>query len=262
MPTLVNAGAEIYYESHGAGPALVFAHGAGGNAASWWQQVPFFVERGFQVLAFDHRGFGRSRAPAEALELKHFVADLCAILDAEGVARAALVCQSMGGWSGLPLTLGHPERVRALALCGTPGGVWTQEVAAALAGVGERIRDAGGLSAPGGPALGASFAARDPRGAFLYDQISAFNALADPSPLLGQIGAVRFDASSFAEYATPTLVIAGREDVLFPPDAMESVARTIPGAQLSWFETAGHSTYFEEPDRFNELVADFLARHP
>lgn len=53
-------GARIYYECHGEGPALVFAHGRGGNAASWCQQVPRFV-RDYRVLVFDHRGFGRSR---------------------------------------------------------------------------------------------------------------------------------------------------------------------------------------------------------
>ena len=38
-------GAELYYERHGEGPALLFAHGVGGNALSWWQQVPYFRDR-------------------------------------------------------------------------------------------------------------------------------------------------------------------------------------------------------------------------
>lgn len=261
MPSVVRAGAEIYYECRGEGPALVFAHGAGGNAASWWQQVPEFVERGFQVLSFDHRGFGRSVAPADALSLSEFVPDLEAMLDAEGIERAALVCQSMGGWSGLPFALAHPDRVRALVLCGTPGGIWTDEVAAALAGVGERIQAAGGLSGPGGPALGRSFAEKEPRLAFLYDQLSAFNVL-DLQPLLGQIGSVRIDAASLDGYRTPTAVLMGHEDVLFPPEAMRSVASMIPDAELVEFPTAGHSTYFEQPDRFNEVIAEFLAKHP
>ncbi len=261
MPTVTRAGAEIHYECHGDGPALVFAHGAGGNAASWWQQVPFFVKRGFRVLCFDHRGFARSPAPGDALSLAEFVPDLEAMLDAEGIDRAALVCQSMGGWSGLPFALAHPERVRALVLCGTPGGVWTDEVAAALAGVGERIQAAGGLSGPGGPALGRSFAEKEPRLAFLYDQISGFNVV-DLAPLLGQIGSVRIDAARLAGFATPTAILMGHEDVLFPPEAMRSVAATIPGAALVEFPDAGHSTYFEQPDRFNEVVADFLAKHP
>ncbi len=261
MPSVARAGAEIYYDCHGAGPALVFAHGAGGNAASWWQQVPFFVERGFRVLCFDHRGFGRSRAEGDAQSITEFVPDLEAMLDAEGIERAALVCQSMGGWSGLPFALAYPERVRALVLCGTPGGVFTDEVAAARAELGARIEAAGGLTAPGGPALGRSFAEKEPRLTFLYNQIAAFNVL-DLGPLFGQIDEVRIDAAALAGFATPTAVLMGHEDVLFPPEAMRSVAVAIPGAELVEFPNAGHSTYFEQPDRFNEVVAEFLARNP
>ena len=53
-------GVDLYYEIYGQGPALVFAHGAGGNSASWYQQVPFFSQD-YTTLVFDHRGFGRSR---------------------------------------------------------------------------------------------------------------------------------------------------------------------------------------------------------
>ena len=50
----------LYYEVHGDGPAVVFAHGAGGTHMSWWQQVPA-LSRHFRCITFDHRGFGYSR---------------------------------------------------------------------------------------------------------------------------------------------------------------------------------------------------------
>ena len=101
MPLVTNGDAEIYYEVHGEGPVLVFAHGMGGNHLSWWQQVPDFELRGYRAVTFDHRGFGRSRCPPEHFHPRHFPDDLFAILDALEVERAALVCQSMGGWTGL-----------------------------------------------------------------------------------------------------------------------------------------------------------------
>ncbi len=263
MPSLENAGASIYYEAHGAGSdVVVLAHGAGGNAAIWWQQVPYLVDQGWRVITFDHRGFARSACPPDALELARFPGDLLAVLDAESVDRVALVCQSMGGWTGLPSARLHPDRVRALVLCGTPGGVWTDEVARALAGIGERLRDAGGLTGPGGAALGDSFKRDRPDLAFLYDQISAFNQLGDPAPMLAQIASARIRPEELAGFRTPTLVVAGHRDVLFPLDAMRSVAAAIPGAELAEFEAAGHSTYYEEPDRFNALVGEFLRKHP
>lgn len=66
MATVNSGGAAIYYEVHGDGPAVVFAHGRSGNATSWWQQVAWFSRR-FQVFVFDHRGFGRSRGVAGVL---------------------------------------------------------------------------------------------------------------------------------------------------------------------------------------------------
>jgi pimeloyl-ACP methyl ester carboxylesterase len=151
--------------------------------------------------------------------------------------------------------------VGCLVLCGTPGGVWTVEVEAALAGIGERLREAGGLAGPGGAALGAAFKARAPGRAFLYDQISSFNTLPDLPAMLAQIGSVRIAPDDLSGFRIPTLVVAGHDDVLFPLDAMKSVAAAIPGAELVEFETAGHSAYFEEPERFNQVVSAFVARH-
>ena len=56
-------------------------------------------------------------------------------------------------------------------------------------------------------------------------------------------------------------MISGDKDVLFPPDVLENVVATIPGAQLERFDGAGHSTYFEQPDRFNAVVAAFVDKH-
>lgn len=257
MPSVRTRNAEIYYETHGEGRPVVFAHGAGGNAASWWSQVPFFSDRGYRAIAFDHRGFGRSTCSNEDFEPSEFPADLGAILHAEGIERAALVCQSMGGWTGLPTALASPERVAALVLCGTPGGLWTDAVAASFAGIAERVSRDGGIVGPGGAALGETYRKSNPAGAFLYDQIASFNRGLEPGAV-GKIAGVRISAADLADFRTPTLVISGDEDVLFPPDALDSVAATLPGARLERFAGVGHSTYFEQPDRFNETVLAFL----
>lgn len=261
MPSVATRNAEIYYECHGEGRPVVFAHGAGGNAASWWSQVPFFVERGWRALTFDHRGFGRSACASEDFDPAEFPADLRAVLDAEGIARAALVCQSMGGWTGLPTALATPERVSALVLCGTPGGLWTDAVAASFAGIAERVTRDGGIVGPGGAALGATYRKSSPAGAFLYDQISSFNRGLDPGAV-AKIAGVRIAADDLSGYRTPTLVISGDEDLLFTPAALDSVAAALPGARLERFSGAGHSTYFEQPERFNETVLSFLEANP
>ncbi len=257
MPTVESAQATIYYEVSGSGPALVFAHGAGGNRISWWRQTPHFSAR-HRVVRFDHRSFGRSVCAPEHFHPKYFAGDLMAILDAEGIERAALVCQSMGGWTGLRSALDYPERVACLVLCGTPGGLITDRVVAAAAKIGARLRD--GIQ--GQAALAPDFPEREPELALLYDQISALNTGVDPTALARLFDEdARIQPEALADYAVPTLMIAGEHDQLFPPESLHEVCALIPDAQLRDFPGAGHSTYFEDPTTFNRIVDDFIAKH-
>ncbi len=255
MAAVENEGATLYYEVHGESDrnasAVVFAHGRGGNCASWWQQVPVFSRR-YRVIVFDHRGFGRSRCDSEHFEAAYFPRDIAAILDAEGIERAALICQSMGGWSGLKLAVTQPERVAALVLANTPGGLDTPKATAAI----EHL--ASGAIPPGTGQIGKSFVAANPEGAYLARQISGLNSNFPRSfNRLTSAGAVNLD--ELQGFAVPTLVLTSPEDVLFPPEVMEEVAKTIPGARLEVIPGVGHSTYFEAPEVFNRVVLDFLA---
>jgi pimeloyl-ACP methyl ester carboxylesterase len=115
---LERSAASIYFEVTGKGPALVFAHGLGGNHMSWWQQVPYWAAR-YTCVTFAHRGFapshGENPDPAE------FAGDLAALLDYLGIGEAALIAQSMGGWTCLDFAMRYPRRVWALAMSSTSG---------------------------------------------------------------------------------------------------------------------------------------------
>ena len=54
MPFATINGADLFYESHGTGPAIVFAHGRGGNHLSWWRQVAAFQGE-YRCITFDQR---------------------------------------------------------------------------------------------------------------------------------------------------------------------------------------------------------------
>ena len=84
MPKAPINGIELYYESHGSGPAIVFAHGRGGNHMSWWQQVARFSSD-YRCITFDHRGWGQSIAEYGSPLRENFGADLIALLDYLGV---------------------------------------------------------------------------------------------------------------------------------------------------------------------------------
>jgi pimeloyl-ACP methyl ester carboxylesterase len=256
MPEARHAGARIHYEVCGSGPALVFAHGAGGNTLSWWQQVPHFASR-HTVVTFDHRCFGRSACAAPDFHPRHFAGDLRAVLDAAGVERAALVCQSLGGWTGVRAALAFPERVRALVLAGTPGGIVTPGVLRAMAAMGTRLAREG---VRGSAALAPDFPQREPARAFLYDQISAQNTSLDPSVLARLLDPdARVAPAELAGWRTPTLLLAGEQDQLFPLPVLREVRGLLPGAAFTSFAGAGHSLYFELPGEFNRAVDAFLA---
>ncbi len=261
MPFVERPGAALYYEVAGDGPALVFAHGAGGNTLVWWQQVPHFARR-YRVVTFDHRGFGRSRCDPGAEQGRHFAGDLAAILDDAHIDRATLVCQSMGGWTGLQLARTDPDRVAALVLSGTPAGILAPKVLAALPVIARRaaaLMETPAWNEPH-PAVAPDIFRRDPERGFLYAQLAALN----PSGALARVALneISIDPSELANWSIPALIVGGEHDGLFPPDVLEDVAAAIPGAEFAVIPTVGHSPYFEAPDQFNRLVEDFLRRHP
>ena len=100
MPYAPVNGIQLYYESHGEGPATVLAHGAGGNHISWWQQVPV-LSKHYRCITFDHRGWGASVEAIGGPGASAFVEDLKQLLDHLGMEKAFLVSQAMGG-RGLP----------------------------------------------------------------------------------------------------------------------------------------------------------------
>jgi len=254
MPTVSSGNASIYYEVHGEGPCVVFAHGRGGNAASWWQQVPEF-SASYRVVVFDHRCFGRSRCATEDFDRAKFDADLIAILDQECIGQAAIVCQSMGGWTGLRTTLRHPERVSCLVLSNTPAGVDTPKVRAALA----EARVMFATEGVGSAAVADDFPERAPESAFLYRQINGLNLQIPEALAFGED--VWHRAEDLEGFTTPTLMITSDHDRLIPPGAVKEVAALISGAQFVQLPGAGHSPYFEIPEAFNRTIAPFLKAH-
>jgi len=258
-------GAEIYYERHGRGPAVLFCHGAGSNAATWWQQVPVF-SRHFTCLVYDHRCFGRSRAAPESMTPEHLVQDALAILDAEQMACAALVCQSLGGVTGVRLAVRHPARVWALVACDSPLGVdhvpMRESVARYVA------------SSAGRPleerALGKQYLESEAALAFLYGQINRFNPAVFGEPLDSAAWSRQLAClfapphllplEQLARITSPTLFLAGEHDPLVTPALLRNLAQHVPGSQFAEIAAAGHSPYFQQPEAFNAQVLEFLRR--
>ena len=255
MPTVNSSGTPIYYEAKGQGAAIVFAHGAGGNAAVWFNQLAHFSPD-YRVIAFDHRGFGRTPVPAEPFTVHQFRDDLLAILDVEEIDKAHIVGQSMGGFTCLRTALDAPERVASLTMSATSGGIVNPNPTPAMKALtGSSDSDTTGLSGT----MSAATMQR-PELMQLYESIGNFNvdfSWSKLSRLLGPEGVVQLE--SLAAVKCPTLFICGEEDPLFPPELLASYAPHFGDARVEVVANSGHSPYFEQPDKFNGLLAQHLA---
>src|SRR5260370_20486439 len=130
MAFMVKDGFRLYYEDTGGpAPTLLFLHGAGGNHLSWWQQVPVFVEE-YRCVTMDQRGFGQSLDVSGGPGPEALATDALALLDHLGIAQAALVAQSMGGWAAVGAAVRAPERCWAIVMANTVGNLTNAEIAA------------------------------------------------------------------------------------------------------------------------------------
>jgi pimeloyl-ACP methyl ester carboxylesterase len=263
---LERPGCRLYYEATGAGPAIVFAHGLGGNHLSWWQQVPHFAGR-CTCVTFAHRGFAPSSAPPGGPDPADYAGDLAALIDHLGASDVRIVAQSMGGWTALDYALAHPDRVRALVLASTAGTIarapslfadpdllpaWERKAGAAAAAL-----QAANIHVAGGERL----AREQPAAHFLYQEIDALSGI-DKVKLRGKLGAglVR-SADTLRTLRVPTLWLTGDEDIVYPPFLSDILAKMMPNARVARVAQAGHSVYFERPAEFNRIVDEFLSAH-
>ena len=120
-----------------------------------------------------------------------------------------------------------------------------------------RERSKGNLAQILTSAYAESFPERQPALCVLYQQISALNHQVSPQlvPILMEM---QNKTGPIEEHAIPTLLLVGEEAVLTPPPAMQSIKSKIPHARFVTVPHAGHSVYFEQPEDFNRIVADFL----
>jgi 3-oxoadipate enol-lactonase len=251
----------------GAGPAIVFAHGLGGNHLSWWQQVPHFAG-GHTCVTFAHRGFAPSSEIAGGPDPADYAGDLGALIDHLALDQVFLVAQSMGGWACLEYALANPGRVRALVLASTAGAIarratllrdppaldgWIARAAAART---QMQRD--GVH----PAAGARMAREQPALHFLYRAIDAIaGAKFDKEGLRARMIALQTrPPDDLKGLAVPTLFITATEDVVFPPLLAPALAALMPNARVEQVPAAGHSVYFERAEVFNQLVDGFFDR--
>ena len=80
-----------------------------------------------------------------------------------------------------------------------------------------------------------------------------------PPPRQAGVDALASDEAALATLPHPALIVHGREDRVIPPEVSRRLFALLPDAELHLFSRCGHWTQIEKAERFNRLVADFLA---
>lgn len=235
-------------------PSLLFIHGAGANSAAWWQQFEAF-SKDRHCIAYDLAGFGASNPTAGKDLRAEMVAAAAGVLAVAGARRAHVVCQSLGGWTGLRLALDRPELVTSLVLSCTLAGIAHAPGLAAFQQAFVKMDERG----PASLGLGEEFEAAHPLKASLYRQLGAVNPQQDPA-LAQRLFAPDFlvSPSQLAQVTIPTLVLAGSDDRIWPPESLEGLSAQFASAKFTVISKSGHSPYFECPAQFNQVLADFV----
>jgi pimeloyl-ACP methyl ester carboxylesterase len=243
-----------YWDTGGGGEAIVLLHPNSGSALTWPYQQPVFARAGYRVVAYSRRGHHRS-SPVPPENPGSGSTDLHAIVDWLGLGAFHLVAAAGGCSHALDYAHSHPERLSSVVLCGGRGGIDDEEYQALTTSL---LPEGFEQMPPEFRELGPSYRAANPDGVRAWVEQ---HGMAVTGNREGQEAVNRVTWMSLGGLRVPVLLMTGDADLYIPPSLLRSFAAAIPGSEMMLFPEAGHAIYWEQPERFNRAVLDFLARH-
>jgi pimeloyl-ACP methyl ester carboxylesterase len=272
--TVTLHGHGLSYLDSGTGPVVLFIHGILGSHRNWAHLIDR-IDDNHRVIVPDLFGHGESAKPVGDYSLGAHAATMRDLLDRLGIERVTLVGHSLGGGIAMEFYYLFPERVERLVLVASgglgrevnpvlrsatlPGAEWFLPLIAS-AWVRARAETAGRVMSRVGWKPGSDITALwqgftslgdgESRRAFL----ATTRAVIDPG---GQI----VSAHDYLPDAVPipTLIVWGSRDRMIPAWHAISAQQSIPECRVELFQRAGHFPHLDEPDRFAELLRDFIA---
>lgn len=267
-------GQAVTYRRMGSGPALVLIHGITSSSRTWSTVMPALAEH-YDVIAPDLLGHGHSAKPRGDYSLGAYASGIRDLLVALEIPTATIVGHSLGGGIALQFAYQFPERMERLVLVDSGGLGREVNVAlraATLPGAeyvlpllcAPVIRDATsavghvlhGLGfRPSADVVGvtegfASLSADDARRAFLHTARSVIEP-----------GGQRVDARDRLYLASdvPSLIVWGERDHIIPVAHGRAAHELMPNSRLEVFPTGGHFPFNDDPERFVDVLRDFIA---
>jgi proline iminopeptidase len=260
---------KLYYEETGQGTPILFVHEFASDHRGWEPQMREFGKR-YRCITYAARGYARSDVPPpDVYSYLHVMRDAVAVLDHLKIESAHLIGLSMGGYTTLQVALNHPQRVRSMVLAGTGSGSerwYTKDFHKHSQAIGDQFEREGSAAVAatyGHSPSRVPFELKDPRG---FAEFTARLAEHDPKGSANTSRGFQGARPSLYDFEdairklkTAALIVVGDEDErciepsLFLKDALAA-------SGLVMFPKTGHVVNLEEPDLFNDVVGDFLAR--
>jgi len=269
MPDMLNVeNGQLYYDVAGdpKHTTLVMIHAGVADHRMWDDQVTAFKDK-YRVVRYDTRGFGRTTSTNDSFSNRQDVRDL---LDHLGIAKAVVMGCSRGGQIAIDFTLEFPDRVLGLIpVCAGVGGyeappppaneldrfnemdrLWEARDIEKLIEMEINMWLDGPRRAPATVSAGIRARMNDMLHlAYANHQHEQLQPRVLQPPAVGRLNEIR----------VPTLVIIGALDTTGSVASGEYMAANIPGAKKVVFPDTAHMPNLEQPDRFNQVVLDFLA---
>lgn len=236
------------------GPAVLLVHALGLDHRMWERVVPTLAA-GRRVFAYDLRGHGSAAGSPTPFTMADTGTDLVGVLDALGLERAHVVGMSYGGGVAQTAAVAHPARFASLSLLATTDHPFPAFEDRA------RSAEVDGMQAQVVPSLTrwftpAALAANGWGVRYARERVLA----GDPADWASAWRAFQgLDVQGrLADFAAPTLVLAGEVDASTTPETMRAIVDAIPGSRYQVLPGTPHMQTLERPELVAAALDDFL----
>jgi pimeloyl-ACP methyl ester carboxylesterase len=267
----------------GEGPAILLIHGIGDNSSTW-EAVQNKLAQRFTVIAPDLLGHGKSDKPRADYSVAAYangMRDLLAVLD---IDRVTVIGHSLGGGVTMQFAYQYPQLVERIVLVGTGGVTKDVHFALRFASLPLGSEALALLRMPGAlPALrvvgrvmgrllnvvGAAAPAVAPTKFDLPEVLRILDELPEPTASAafsrtlravvdwrGQV--VTMLDRCYLTQSVPVQLVWGEHDSVIPVSHAKMAHAAMPGSRLEIFEKSGHFPFHDYPDRFVEVVEQFI----